>query len=306
MLKEIAIVTITVANLGQVETAWQEYFSYNVSDRGTVSSELSEYWGAEAMQGHDYIVMQPANEAPVYVRFVEDAAAADYVPMTSHGWNATELLVRDTDAVATNLAESPFRIVGAPKNLWPAPNAPRAMQAIGPGNELLYLTTNAQATAALELDADMPLVERAFIMVVGGPSMSELTNFYGGTLGLRIDPPSFFKITMISKANGLDIETVYPLSIAYTAPGNLIEMDELPSSVGPREAQAEHLPPGIAMVGFNAVNLAQGLNWHSTPRALEAFPYNGREAGILIGPAGELIEVIEPEVGDWGLWPGNE
>jgi len=301
MLKEIAIVTIIVTNLSQVESAWTDFFGYQVSDRGTVSEELADYWDADEMEGMNFAIMQPANDAPVYIRFVEDRSADGYRPMTSHGWNATELLVRDTDAVAARLAESPFSIVGAPKDLWPAPDAPRAMQAIGPGGELLYLTTNSQASAALGLQDDMPLVERAFIMVLGGPSMSELTDFYGGTLGLRVDPPSFFKITMISKANELDIETVYPLTIAYTAPGNLIELDELPAAVGPRELRQGHLPPGVAIVGFNAANIMEGLNWRSKPRKLKAFPYNGREAGILIGPAGELIEVIEPKVGDWGL-----
>ena len=299
MLKEIAIVTIIVSNLAQVESAWRDFFGYEVSDRGNVSEELADYWAAAAITGNDYIVMRPANEAPVYIRFVEDEAAAGYQPMTSHGWNSTELLVRDTDAVAATLADSPFSIVGAPKDLWPAPDAPRAMQARGAGNELIYLTTNQRAAAALGLDNSMPLVERAFIMVVGGPSMSELTEFYGEMLGLRVDSPSLFPITMISKANDLPIDTVYPLSIAYAAPGYLIEIDEMPESVGPREVSAGHLPPGIAIVGFNAVNLEEGLDWHSKPRTLQEFPYNGRKAGILSGPAGEMIEMIEPAIGDW-------
>ena len=45
----------------------------------------------------------------------------------------------------------------------------------------------------------------------------------------------------------------------------------------------------------NAVELVEELNWRSAPRSLEEFPYNGRETGILIGPAGELIEIIKPD-----------
>ena len=48
--------------------------------------------------------------------------------MTTHGWNATELLVKDPDPLAEKLAGSAFRMIGAPKDLWPAPDAPRAMQ----------------------------------------------------------------------------------------------------------------------------------------------------------------------------------
>ena len=294
MLKEIAIVTITVTNLTQVETAWKEHFDYRVKDQGTISSELSDYLNASETAGQDYIIMQPKNEAPVYIRFIEDEAVTNYTPMTSYGWNATELLVSDPDVIAAGMIgeDSLFKVVGPPKDLWPAPNAPRAMQAIGPGGELLYLTRNQQAAGALGLDETMPLAERPFIMVLGGPSMGELTEFYGGTLELMVDAPSFFKITMISKANNMDPETVYPLSIAYAAPGYLIEMDELPESTGPRAVTEGHLPPGVAIVGFNSDGINAEVEWVSELQKIEDFPYNGRTAGIFRGPAGELIEVI--------------
>ena len=295
MLKEIAIITITVTNLSQVETSWKEQFEYRVRDSGTVSTELAEYWGAEAMAGHDYLIMSPKNEAPVYIRFVADDAVADYVPMTSQGWNATEMLVTDPDAIAMNMEGSLFDVVGSPKDLWPAPDAPRAMQAIGPGGELLYLTRNNQAAGALGLDDSMPQTERAFIMVLGGASMGDMTEFYGGQLELQVDPPMPFMISMISRANALDPETTYPLTIAYTAPGYLIEMDELPETIGPREVAAGHLPPGIAMVGFNSDGITADIEWVAEPRAIEDFPYKGRKAGIIKGPVGELIEVILQE-----------
>ena len=64
MLKEIAIVTITVTNLAQVESAWNSFFGYEVADRGTVSADLAAHWNATAMAGLDYAVMQPAGAAP--------------------------------------------------------------------------------------------------------------------------------------------------------------------------------------------------------------------------------------------------
>ncbi len=98
MLKEIAIVTISVANLGPVQEAWQESLGYKVTESGTVSAAISELWKAPEMQGKDYVLMAPANGAPTYIRFVANESAADIRPMTTHGWNATELLVRDTDS----------------------------------------------------------------------------------------------------------------------------------------------------------------------------------------------------------------
>ncbi|MGI9308079.1 MAG: hypothetical protein ACR2P6_02380, partial [Gammaproteobacteria bacterium] len=124
MLKEIAIITITVAKLTAVESAWEEELGYEVAARNTVSAELSEHWNAPAMQGKATIIMQPASGASVLVRFVEDAPGDTYAPMLSWGWNATELLVKDPDAIAASMVDSAFNVVGAPKDLWDAPNAP--------------------------------------------------------------------------------------------------------------------------------------------------------------------------------------
>jgi hypothetical protein len=293
MLKEIAIVTIIVTNLSQVETAWREYFGYKVADRGEVSEQLADVWDADAMEGMDYITMQPSNDAPVYVRFVEDELAAGYTAMTTHGWNATELLVKDPDALAKTI-EGNFDIVGAPKDLWAAPNAPRAMQAVGPAGELLYLTRNGQAAATLGLDDSMPDVERAFIMVLGGPSMQDFQRFYGDTLGLTVGDAMSFQLSTFSRINELPVDTTYPLAIINTAPGYMIEIDELPASLPKRKVAAEHLPPGIAIVGFNSAGITAELEWVSEPEKLNEFPYHGAKVGLLRGPAGELVEVIVP------------
>ncbi len=292
MLKEIAIVTITVANLSQVEQAWQEQFDYRTVDQGTIGAELAAHWQAPAMAGDDFVLLQPPGDAPVFVRLIADAAAANYRPMTSHGWNATELLVRDPDQLAAAMRESPFSVIGEPRDLWPAPGAPRVMQALGPGNELLYLTRNNEAAAGLGLDDRMPPVERPFIMVAGGPSMAEFEAFYGGRLGLPVSQPQPFRITMISKANGLPLDTTYPLAVVNLAPGYLIEVDELPADIGPRLVADGRLPTGVAIVSFTAEAASAELHWLREPAPLAVAPYNGRAVGLLRGPGGELLEII--------------
>jgi len=292
MLKEFALVTISVTNLGQVESAWKEQFEYRTVESGSVSAELADYWQAPAMEGNDYLIMETRNQAPVYIRFVENELVENYDPMTTHGWNATELLATNVDRIAANMEGSAFEIIGAPKDLWPAPNAPRVMQAVGPGKELLYITVNNQAVGALGLSSDMPLTERAFIMVLGGPSMADFNAFYNGTLGLQVGDATPFKITTISKANSLDMETTYPLAMAYSAPGYMIELDELPATIGPREVADGYLPPGVAIVSFNSPGVDADVDWVSEPRALQEFPYKGRKVGLIRGPADELIEVI--------------
>jgi hypothetical protein len=292
MLKEIALITITVSNLSQVEQAWQAHFDYRTVERGEVTAALANHWQAPKMAGAPYILMQPSNAAPAYVRLIGDASVSDYRPMTSHGWNATELLVTDTDRIAAGMADSAFKVIGAPRPLWDGPDAPRVMQALGAGNELLYLTTNKQAMVGLGLDDSMPLVERPFIMVAGGPSMKDFRAFYSDVLGLKMDAPLAFPITMVSKANDLPLDTTYGLAVINLSPGYLLEVDELPAAIGPRPVARDRLPPGIAVVSFTADQQVDTLTWLKAPAPLTESPYNGRDVGLLRGPAGELIEVI--------------
>ena len=287
MLKSILIVTISVLNLNSIETNYEKYFDYTTVAEGVVTEELSEAWDTPAMAGHDYLLMQPASEAPVYIRFVESDPVEGYAPMATHGWNATELLVQDPDAMAERLVDSPFKIIGPPKDLWDAPNAPRAMQAIGPGNELVYLTRN------VNFEIKTP-VDRTFIMVVGGASMADMGTFYRDQLGLNVGDATPFQITMISKAQDLPEDTLFPLAVATVSKDFLLELDEYPASAPPRPIIEGHLPPGIAMVSFTVTDLdALDVDWRSPPKTIDEPPYNGRRVGVTEGAAGEWIELIE-------------
>jgi len=288
VLKSILIVTISVLNLGTVEDAYREQLAYEVVERGVVSAQLGGAWDAPAMAERGYLLMRPESGAPVYLRFVENEAADGYAPMATYGWNATELLVIDPDALAERLSDSPFAIIGPPKDLWAAPNAPRAMQTLGPGNEVLYLTSNDQ----FETDT---FVDRMFIMVLGGQSMQAMSAFYRDTFGLAVGEPTPFKITVISQAQERPADTTYPLAVATVSQDFLIELDEYPADTPARPILPGYLPPGTAMVTFEIGGDLDDLavEWRAQPREIEAFPYDGREVGVTVGAAGEWIELIE-------------
>jgi hypothetical protein len=239
------------------------------------------------MAGHDYLIMQPESGADVYVRFVEDTPTPDYMPLASHGWNATELLVTDPDALATRMQDSPFEVVGPPADLWAAPDAPRAMQAVGPGNEVLYLTRNNDFTINSPVD-------RVFIMVLGGQSLAERSDYYADKMGLSLGDPLQLPVPFMADIQGVAPDTLYRLRVAILSPQFLLELDEYPSGIERRSIKPGHLPPGTAMVSFTADNLdALDVDWRATPAAIQSFPYNGRRTGVTVGPAGEWLELIE-------------
>lgn len=293
MLKTILIVTISVFNLGAVEDAFRDHLDYEVVDRGVVTADIAQAWGTAAMADREYLLMQPESKARVYIRFVQNDDVEGYAPMATNGWNATELLVTDPDALAERLSDTPFEIIGPPEDLWDAPNAPRALQTLGPGNEVLYLTRNGDF-------ATDTFVDRVFIMVLGGTSMDALAAFYGSRLGLEVGEPTPFAISVLSNAQGRPADTTYPLAIATVSKEFLIELDEYPGDTPDRPVTPGHLPPGTSMVTFEVDGDLDDIDveWRAEPRELDAFPYAGRDVGVTVGPAGEWIELVESGDGD--------
>lgn len=293
MLKSIAIVTILVNQLAPVESAYTEHLHYAPVHRGQISGEQAGLWNAPAMAGSEFVILQPESRKPVYLRFIATPAGTGPAPGLTHGWNATELLALDPDALEARFAGTPFEVIGPSRPLWNAPNAPRAMQAIGPANELLYFTRIIPEGFPSPMSPASTPVDRVFIMVVGGPSIAVLQDFYRG-LGLTVSEAQAFRISTLSRAHGLPAETTYPLATAALARDYLVELDEYPVSATPRTVAPGSLPPGVAMVSFAVEDLgAMDLPWRASPVAVAEFPYSGRRAAVTVGPAGEWLELLE-------------
>ncbi|MCL4779181.1 MAG: hypothetical protein KJ049_03265 [Gammaproteobacteria bacterium] len=296
MLKHIAIVTIVVNQLSAVETPWRQELAYTPVQRGVVSAEQAALWAAPAMTGKPFVIMGPASGSAVYLRFIEDKAAVVPAPGTTFGWNAVELLVTDPDRLASQLQGSAFRVIGPPRDLWPAPDAPRAMQAFGPAGELIYFTRVIPSAFKIPMAPAESPVDRVFIMVVGGPSMTAMQDWYRDALGLKPGPASAWQIKTLSQALNLPAETTYQLSIAPMPRDFEIELDEYPAVSVPRQVREGSLPPGIAMVSIGVERLDQlRVDWRAPPARLAEFPYKGQAVGVTVGPAGEWLEFIELE-----------
>ena len=294
MLESILMVTMLVTNLSVTEQAYDDYLAYDTVVEGNVNENLASAWDAEAMINHPYIIMQPESGEDVYLRFIEDKEKTNYKPVGTHGWNSTEILVEDPDKLAEELDNSPFRIIGMPYDLYPTPNAPRAMQVLGPSDEMIYLTRIIPDGSGYNLGSAKSYVDRVFIMVVGGPSMEDLQEYYRETFDMPVTEASDWTIGVISRLNDLPEDTLYPLAIAEFDKDFLIELDEYPETIVPREIADGHLPPSTSVVSFFVDSLdAIDVTWREEPTTIEAFPYNGRKVGVTVGVAGEWIELVE-------------
>lgn len=295
LLRHVAIVTHCVPDLDAAIDAWTRFLGYRLTARGVLGESQCAAWAAPAATGHDYALLQPASGQPTWIRFIESPGRGGYGPPMTRGWNATELLVKDVDALATRLRASPFRILGGPDDLYPRPRAPRAMQVIGPSGELVYFTRLLPGGSRYGLHGAQSEVDRVFIVTVGGLSSDAMHDFYGGTLGLRILDRAPFINPIVAHGCGVPPDTIIPTSIARI-PGRsfLLEMDEYPAMVQPRQRPAGGLPPGMAMVSFLVASLdGIPVPARAPARRLEMPPFAGSRAMVIEGVAGEWLELIE-------------
>jgi hypothetical protein len=249
------------------------------------------------MEGREYILMQPASRANIYLRLVQVDAAPDYVPMKTIGWNAIEILVQDPVELGKTLAKkgSPFQIIGPPRPI--APNSPvHAMQVTGPAHEVLYLTNPGEAyLRASGGQGIATFVDRPFIMILGGRHIDEMLKFYHLKFGLKVsEMPSKGRITVLNKAFGLDINTTHPMGMARVSQQYSIEIDGYPEQATERPTKDGELPPAIAMVSFEVKSLDNlGVPLLAPAVRIASAPYNGRRVGVVRGVTGELIELIQ-------------
>ena len=293
MLSTIVAVTLLVPDVDAAAHAYQATLAYQTVERGHVAPEQAALWGADRLAGRKFVVLQPQSREPVYLRFVETEAEAAPV-MKALGWNATEILVEDPVQLEPRLAGTPFRVIGPPAPLEFNPKV-IAMQALGPAGELLYFTRMPPGASKFGLGSATSFVDRVFIVVLGVHDIRRTLDFYSTTFGVEVTDPAPSRVGVLAEAWGLPAETTFPLAIVRLPARFLIEVDEYPAGAAAPGTEAGAGPPGgMAMVSFTVDSLEPYRNsLVAEPRVLEGVPYGGRRAGVMRGPSGEFLELVE-------------
>lgn len=291
-LGPISAVTVATPELQHSIDAYRLYLRYELADSGRLSPPIAELWGRPGLAGRRFALMLPEGDGPTCLRFIESRSAGSYQPFRHMGWNAAEFMVRDTDACAARLAESPFRVIGPPADLSFSDKI-RAMQAVGPAREAIYLTSFKEKLAEFDVPEARHDVDRVFIVILGGSSCESLNAFYTTHFGVAPAAVIPAVISVLSAAHGLPADTRHPLAALALRGQSYIEADAMPSGTLPRTAEDDELPPAIAMVSFGVERLPDSLAWVAPPQQPAVAPYQGRRAALCVGAAGELIELIE-------------
>jgi len=293
LLGPVRGVTTTAADLQTVEAAYTRWLGYRVVERGVVAPETAQAWGAAAVAGCGLLVLEPESGEPTFLRFVRQEPPPGFKACTTWGWAATEVIVRDAYALADRLADSPFRVVGAPRPL-DSSDSIHAMQAIGPAGEMLYFAMVRRPIPGREMPLARSFVDRCFIAVLGAPDLPAAARFYDEVFGAPPNPTFVGRIRSLAGQNGLSPETRFELVTTELPTGSKIEIDQYLDFGRARPRPAGGLPAGMAMVTFECRDIDRfGDRMLAPPVAARLPPHKGRRAGVLSGAAGELIELVE-------------
>lgn len=294
-LRRIKIATIGAPDVELVAAWYTRWLGFVLRERGAIAPEVASSWGTARMTGRPYILLSSESHPDVYIRAVQVADLENYRHSTTFGWNAFEIVLDDVYAMRERLRQSPFAVVGEPRPLDARPSI-HAMQVLGPGRELLYLTTETGDRATSTLPVPGGDLGRLFILVLGGPDITAIRDFYAGRFGLTANPIRASRGQTVQRAWGGTDSGTHPLTLVRLGEhGNSMELNGyVKAGLGPRPREEGALPIGNAVGSFTVRDLdALDLEYISPPARLPGLAYGGARSATFIGPAGELTELIE-------------
>ncbi len=264
-----------------------------VVEQGIVPDDLAISWGCPGVAGRRMATLQPTSKVPCFLRLIEQAVPAGFIPTTSFGWASYEITVQDVMNWPTKLDGSGFQIIGPPREIPQIP-AFVAMQMLGRGDEMIYLNETRANMANTDLPFAQSPVDHIFIAILATPDRAASVAWYRDRLLLDEVDSFTIEYSMINKAFDLPAGTLSSLTMIQKGRVPIIEIDDYPPQAKPRVHADGCLPPGNALVTlavdrFDALN----LDFIAPPIARTGPIYNGRRSATTWGLAGELIELIE-------------
>ena len=285
---------VTLPDLEAGLRAYRDALGLKLVGMGVADAQLAAQWGAPRIAGARMATLQTASGAPSFIRLLEQPPQLAFRPTRSYGWAAYEISVADVFGLAGRVTEGGFTIVGPPRQVGDM-SAFIPMQVLGPGAEMIYLNEVLDDMPDLDLPRAQAPVDRIFIVVLAAPDRAAATTWYRAALGLEEGASFTIPYSMINKAFGLPDETLTTLSMVQKGRLPIVEVDDYPSAATARPRHEGWLPPGNALVtlAVDSLDAIDARTFLHPPAHRPGPLYGGRRAGTVIGPAGELLELVE-------------
>jgi len=291
-MKLLRAATLSVADPRASAERYREWLDYRIVESGRIPEVQAQSWGKPGASGLEFITLQPASGAEVYLRFVAAEPVSQYVPLRTFGWAAIEICVQDVQAVHARMLGSPFEIIGPPREIDGLP-AIFPMQVQGPDREIIYLTQIRADLPAYDLPRAASMIDKLFILVLACSDLKESLRWFEQHARLAPGREMAIVYTMLAKAFDLPVEDLHTIATMIHGRDVFLELDQYPAAATPRPAHPGHLPPGISLATIKhpEFHLLEGP-WISPPASLAGVIYGGARVGTMRAPDGTLIEVV--------------
>lgn len=292
-MKLLRAATLTVADLKSSVTNYGKYLDYSVVDEGVVTQDLADSWEAPNSAGLPYTVMQPSSGAEVYLRFIEQPPHPDFIPLRSYGWAAIEICVDDVLAANARMEDSPFEIIGPPREIEGLP-AIHPMQVKGPDGEIVYLTQIHDDLPDYDLPRAASLIDKLFILVMACSDLDASLEWMKEHTGLEMGREMEIVYTMIANAFGTPHEELHRICTMIHERDVFLELDQYPKAAIPRPHHNGMLVPGCAIGTLWTPDFdALPGPWVVPPTPREGPIYKGKRVGVIKDLDDALIEIVE-------------
>lgn len=291
-LGRIRCATITSPDLLGISRLYSDALDYHVVERGEISPALAVAWGAEGVAGSRFAMLAPQGGTETVLRFVACTDAGAYVPYSCYGWNAIELVVESCDGAANRLVEHGFKLIGPPADLAFSGGALRAAQVRGVAGEVLYLTQVKRPLEGFQLPLARCPIDKVFIAVLTGSTPQFGFEAYAQHFTNASAGPFATPVPAIAQFQGVEAQHPYQVGTLALAPENYLEFDDAPAAIGPRPRREGLLPPGIAMVTFEAAGVETSRNGSNAPLRPGGSLYGSGTMHRAVGAFGEWLELL--------------
>ena len=272
--------TLTTRNLDSHVHAWTHWLEQEIFFEGLVTSGQAELWQQPDTEGLR-ICWLANNLGEPWLQIVEDPEATYIDPFKYSGWLSLEINVQNVDALAKQLRESPFTIIGEPANLDVSKDI-RAMQVVGPGGEVLYLTEIKREIPGFDIPLARCRIDRLFIPVMLARNCQDSASIFL-ELGAISEAKFETRITVVNQALELPHETRHPISTIQLHGKNIIEIDAIPNIPVWEEDQKRC---GIKEIAFTIQQSIAGI-------ALDSGPFMNYTAKQITGGNREKIILLK-------------
>ncbi len=298
--------TVSLRDLDHGVAALREGLGFDLRSEGFVDKDMARVLGVSRRAHPRFALLCAPGVSRGFIRLVEGPSDDETGTFHKRGMFNAEILTSDVDALFKRLQGSTrFRLM-SDLNTYDLSGAgggavSRSFATRGPGGAGFFFTQYLKVPPPRTLPICETLVGPMFNAAVSTDLQPPVEIFYEKILGMRLRLAGRLTQPAVNRIIGLPDDWGF-MMLVYKGEGDgLIEIDIHEHDVPAEPSHPDdRLRPGNSVLTVETGNLVDTLarateaGFPATPPTrVAAPPYDGRQAAVLRGPAGERVEVVE-------------